>query len=286
MRPDPLRNVPALLRIAPDETPRAAQWPAALARLDLALARTLKNDGDVRVVCADMLGRPVVVKLWTLRSLPDRLKAMLGASRAHRHWRGGACLLAAGIPTARPIALLRDAAPGSPPRMALVMEHLSGPTALEALADRARGPRARHDAARAVARTTAALVHAGLFNRDHKPSNLILTTRAGTLDAAVIDTVAIRRLPRHQVWRPLRTLASLVIEPTGVGLPPPRTLIVRVVHEYLRVLFAREAGRPVDDAEWRPHVGPIIDRVSRLVRAHGDPTPRVNPLAPHLPPPR
>lgn len=200
----------------------------------------------------------------------------MGFGHGDKHWRGAALLAAKRIPTASPIALATAAVDGVRCEL-LVLEHLSGPTLLERMKRIRESPgsgvRAQHALARAVAEQVFAMTSRGVSNRDHKPSNLIVT---GAAAVAVIDCVGVRSSGGDA----LREFAALVIEPLGCGVLPRRALLCRTLRTYAE----REAqpdraapgGREADEprsaakARWRA--------LERLVARHGDPRPRTDPL--------
>jgi tRNA A-37 threonylcarbamoyl transferase component Bud32 len=253
--------------------PRAPAWQAALAGAWLIDEHTqvLKHEGRAWVWRARLLDREVVIKSRELGAI-DRLKQALGASRADRHWRGAAALSMKRIQTARVLAMGRMTI-DSRPADVLVMEFIEGPTLLKMLAGgNDLGTRAQHVIARAVGRQVGVMVEAGMYNRDHKPSNILMrTTRAGDAEPVVIDCVAIRYGPWASSRRgAVRMLASLVIEPTGCGCPPRRTLMLRV----LLAAIASGSTSPSCKADVRALWRAVADRVNR----HGDTKPLVNPL--------
>jgi len=273
-------------RTAPGEDPHA--WHDALRAFDPATATVLKAEGRIAVYRASLAGHDIVLKAWELPPLLPRIKQLLLASRAWRHWRGAARLEASSIPTAHCLALMTERAKGGLVIEWLAMEALPGRTLLEVIAEIHADPNAisvrrQHNLARALGRQLAGLERANLFNRDHKPSNLIIAWRedspsndAGSAGddptISLIDCVAIQRLGR-QSWRGVRRmLASLIIEPTGCGLPIRRTLRLRALASFLdaQTALPRDVRRRAIRAGWAS--------VEALVQAHGDPTPRVNPL--------
>ena len=278
--PQPPPILARVERLAASESGGRRAWAELGAALEDAPATTLKEEGGTRVFRTRALGRDVIVKRWELSTLDSRLKSLARSGRAFRHWRGAQALDAAGIPTARCLALLTDGS-RRPPRQYLVMEPLAGPSVLDCLARPLLRPRQEHALARAVARQLVALTLAGRYNRDHKPSNLIvLDAQSPEPRPAIIDTVAIHRL---RPWRRAdlyHMFASLVIEPTGCGCPPRRSLMMRVLVEHQRELLRRIPDLLPDDPGAR-RAARHMDwmRIAGLVAAHGDPTPRVNPLA-------
>lgn len=242
-------------------------WRDALAAFDPADALTLKRDRGTAVYRSRLAGRDVVVKRWDLLGVMARLKALLRWSRAHRHWNGAKRLTSWGVRTAAPLALLTNREHGSS-RTWLVLEALQGRTVLDHMAARDLGLRQEHAVADAVGGMVSRLRTAGGFNRDGKPSNLIVTL-ASDEDAvvAVVDCVAIGRARGER--RLAQMLASLYIEPLGCGCPPRLALAMRVVRGVCPQVDRRERVDAVKRL-WRA--------AASIVTSHGDPTPRVSPL--------
>lgn len=245
----------------------------------------LKRDGGTSVYRAKLLEREVVLKSWEVRTIGDRLKAFARMSRADRHWRGAEWLLQHGLETADPFALVEERRRGGR-RIWLVMAALRGKTVLQHLADGDLSVRQEHAVARELARIRQVMIAAGRFNRDFKPSNLIVTdARPGRIRIATIDCVAIRRIPRGDDQAALRMDASLFIEPLGVGRPPRAALACRfLVSVYEASLSPR--GVPESIVENVRATKPWKSSWARardFIVAHGDPTPRINPLAPAAP---
>ncbi len=245
-------------RTASSEDP--AFWRDALARVGQ--ATTLKADTDDswvrRLTLPDE--RLAVIKCRPLVSSGDRLKARLGQGRARRHWRNARWLANAGIRTATPYAIA-TARQGNRPVELLAMEHLPGRTLLEHLHAPHPCARRQHRIARAAGATVARLDALQRYNRDHKPSNLIVVDEASAPRTAIIDCVAIRRGRNLE-----RMLTSLLLEPIGCACPARRALWFVALHAVCR-----------GD---RPFMRDCIATVSERIEAHGDPTPHVNPLDP------
>lgn len=275
-----------MIRVAEGED--AAAWRDALSAPGvLDGAQVLKEDSGSWVRRARVMGRDVVVKCRVLNTLGRRVKHVLGMGHGAKHWRGAELLRRAHVRTARTILLARGRVAGAACEL-LVIEYLDGPTLLECLRDAATGQMAvkeQHAIARAVGSQISQM--GWNFNRDHKPSNLIvLGAESSTPEIAVIDCVGVRF---RQVFKTERMLASLVIEPMGCGVPPRRSLMMRVIrshHEELEKWYhpadeedefpegspetSRQRVRSLTHLEWR--------KAEAVVRSHGDPRPRVNPL--------
>jgi len=263
-------------RTARGEDARA--WERALADFDADGAEVLKEDAGTAVYRSALLGRDVVLKRWDLATLGSRLKAVMRVAKADRHWRGATILARARIDTAACLALATESRKPSPRRW-LVMEWVPGRSVLEHLAAADLGVRQEHALARALGRQIARF-EGQAFNRDHKPSNLIVTGDADDPGIAVIDCVGVRRTA---VIDQTEMLASLVIEPSGCDLAVRGALAMRVLKTFLgpnpvkpvpRGAPARAQSRAARNELWR--------EVADLVRKHGDPRPRVNPLPPAL----
>lgn len=221
-----------------------------------------------------------VIKVRRARSVVDRVRFLLRLSPLDREVFGAQMLAAIGVVTAEPWAI--GVARGSVGTLQCVVTTLvPGESLLELIAAGGRNVRRDHEIAEEVGAQVAHFFACGVYNRDHKPSNLIVTGGAGADGGpviAVIDPAGVRRGKR-----PKSMLASLVIEPLGCGCVPRRTLMMRVVRAYVRGVLAgieaeREGG--VGRGVERGAVKDLWRAVARMVAEHGDPTPRDNPLGP------
>lgn len=270
----PGENAPASLS--------ATQWADAIRDFDPTKATLLKADGPTRVWRANMLGQDVVIKCWELNSFPSRVKALFGGGRGDRHWRGAEWLLTHGERTAEPLALAIEyggpphhqpgmsgtTGPGRRwPQQWLVMRAIDGPTVLELIADPTLPVAQQHSLAAELGAQVDRIIQQGRYNRDHKPSNLIVEhLDESSARVAIIDCVAINRCARGNGLGALRMLSSLIIEPIGCGVRPRRTLMVRAI----RAFVGLRAGHAVVGYWW--------ERISTHVAAKGDLRPRSNPL--------
>lgn len=242
-------------RLCGGEDPAA--WEEELSSVRLDPARAFKVDGGVGVYPAKIMGRDVVVKVWDMSSFWSRVKSWARVSRAWRHWRGAVWLAENGILTARPFVLARDRGPRGH-REWLVMERLDGPTLLDVVTSGKESTRREHALAAAAADQVSAMVGRGRYNRDHKPSNLVVGSReTGEPTLAVIDCVAILPCRRFDFGAMRRMLFCLAIEPMGVGRPVRRSLC-------MRALTTIQAG-----SWWSEIAGMVV--------SHGDPRPRFVP---------
>jgi hypothetical protein len=228
-----------------------------------------------------MLGVGVVLKVWPLPSVFDKAKVLFRASRAHRHWRGAGWLSRRGLSTAETLLL---AAEPEGARLWLVMAALPGMSVLEHLAAANLTVRQEHAVARALGEMIAFLQEGCRYNRDGKPSNLLVQFGADErISVAIIDCQAIRREPWLRADEPFGSFARLLIEPLGTGVAVRRALMLRVIDSYLRT--PTRVGALTDPRERKLQARLIWQKAAEYVRNHGDPTPRVNPLvapsAPH-----
>lgn len=213
---------------------------------------------------------PIVVKTLTLRRTKDKLNALLGRTQSQRQIRGARLLRDIGVETAEPLLLIRGGG-----RETLALRAAPGRSLLRLMDDlRHRRPGApgfgaQCGVARAIGGQIQRFSDAKRFNRDHKPSNLIVDLSGEAPAVAVIDAVDIR--PDRLSVGGLRMLVTLMLEPLGCGCPPSRTM-------RMRTLIAATTD------ERHPDGAPLIARkaawraVAKAIDEHGDPTPRVNPL--------
>jgi len=191
------------------------------------------------------------------------------------------------------LALLRGKAPTGQSVELLIMEHIPGQTLLQHLATPTLPTRAQHRVAEALALQCFQMAAAGVFNRDHKPSNLIV--RSATPDSAdlvVLDAVAIRPVAWGDLTFSRVPLERLILEAIGVNATPRRALIARFVRRWVDLIHPALTAPPLDnsptpdprtaaDARRARHLQRL--RVWRTIHQrildHGDPTPTDNPLS-------
>jgi len=248
-------------------------------------AATLKQDERSAVYRGEAIvagvHRVVIVKTMRLNRIRDLFSRWFRRTRLMRQWRGAALLDAAGIPAARPFALFRGRDAGSRNVIeTLVMEFVEGKMLLQYAAEQTPGCPEQRALARAVGSHAAGLLRAGLFNRDHKPSNIIAQRVPDGPDwrLVLIDTVGIRRAGAFSGAGDrgdalLATmLAKLWIECLGVGASVDRSLRWRVVLAACESRIGPGQAPMLARRLWR--------EIHAVVRAHGDPRPKDDPLAP------
>lgn len=248
-------------------------------------------------------------------TLADAIKRLARATRGDRHWKGSIWLRQHEFPTAR-VFVLAEADLGESRYELLIMERLDGPNLLEMIVASHQAIRAapavaasplrlQHATAEQAGRHLVRMIMLGRYNRDGKPSNLIVlgvpdgphdfvrststctsTGVDGSIQIAPIDTVAIRRATSRHPHALEEMLAHLFIEPLGCRVPPRRTLCWRVVRSAADELNRhREASLPKTDyrAAIRHDAKILWKRAASIVTSHGDPTPRVCPVTHNCP---
>lgn len=273
------------------------EWACALSQEPWAESATLlKEDRGVRVMAAELRGRPVVLKFYRYGGPFDRARARLGMAAGDRHWAGAALLATEGIPCAPMLALL-SRKDGGVREDCLIMGRLKGVSLLHCLDQARRGEMSlqrQHALADAVGLQVGCLLASGLHNRDHKPSNLIVSFESDSPTVAIADCQGVHRLSRDRSRHSIRTQASLALEAIGAGVLPRRAIIARTLRAVMAAYTARRfAKMPVEQAlvltkaeqdlvlDSLPRGMPLKawPRIAQRIRGHGDPTPRVDPLA-------
>lgn len=228
----------------------------------LAGATVVKSDERSSVLAGDVAGRAVIVKTVVTSPLRSRAPAGLGRTKLARQWSGAEALIERGLPTVEPVLMWAGRSTQGRHAETLVLERVAGPTLLRAIAQGQTSVHAQHALARAAGDLTARLAVAGLFNRDHKPSNVI----AGPEGLVLIDTAGITALGAR---RPERMLFNLIVEFVGTHTLPRRTILLRALVAYLDRMGESRPGAV--RAAWT--------EVERLLAEHPDPTPKDDPLA-------
>lgn len=228
----------------------------------LRTAAALKENDRTSVLAGEWGGERVVVKSMVSGRAKDALARLVRTTRFEREARGSELLRSEGFEAARALALWRGADRSRGRVECLATEFIAGETLLARIAHGG----AEGGAAALIKEAgglTARLVRAGLYNRDHKGSNMIV--RAGA-DArlVMIDAGGVRRARRSDAGA--RMLAKLLIEMAGMGIETRGGLMDHALRGY-------EAGfgGAVDGTALR-------GTIERIIAAHGDPTPKDDPL--------
>lgn len=192
------------------------------------------------------------------------LTAILGGNRTLRSWRMGRKLLAADIPTARPLAVItpRWHRPDQPSY--IVTEWIVGGENITQLGERlmqlSPRDRRRHldEAAEVLGRLIGHLHAAGFSHRDLKAGNVMVIPRAGRLQAAVIDLDGVSEWWRVPIGLRLRNLARFVV---GAETSIKLSHGVR-----LRFLRAYLAASGLTKRDWQPIWRRLANRVQQVQR--------------------
>lgn len=248
----------------------------------------LKRGGRDLVLADDR----VVIKCRWPRGLVDRLRSAMGRGRLARQAAGAATLAGLGIRTARVLAAGTAEVDGKRAEV-LVLERLAGRSLLGVMADGSAALDVEFDIAGAVARQLAALLMAGMYNRDHKPSNLIVSGWGGgdPSQVSIIDTVDILPIkPRAKfVEQTVRMLSALMLEPTGCACVPRRTIRRRMLRDLQRELWrlqgdaATAEADDVMDESWEIKSSRAMwklteERMRKHLARYGTAVPEVDPL--------
>lgn len=231
-----------------------------------ASARVIKSDDRTTVLAGEAAGYPVVVKALALDRAIDRIRSVVRRTRHWRQARGAAAVASAGLRVCHTHAIVRGTDPSGHRVEALIIERVEGPTLLRLASERSVGSGDDRVLLDRLGEDVGKLVRAGRFNRDHKPSNIIVETQPdGRPVPVLIDTSDIRRARTNRSLDEM--LAKLLIEATGTSVQVPTRDRVRIARAALRCSGQRRELRDV------------LASVERIVDAHGDPTPKDDPLA-------
>jgi len=229
-----------------------------------ASARVLKQDDRTSVLAGearvDGVRRAVIVKLMRADRFKDVVARWTTGTRLMRQWDGAIRLMEEGIATPECYALWRG--PGGVE--CLAMEAIEGRTLLHEMA-RGRHPlRIQHALAAETGRLVAELVEGDIYNRDMKPSNVMVRWVGEVPNLCVIDPAGIRA---RRAGGDTAMLAKLVIECLGIGARPRLPLMMRALRACGVTLgWSREKRKKT----WNV--------VEYVVQNHGDPRPVVDPL--------
>lgn len=211
--------------------------------------RTLKYSDGVVVQRVTLRIAERTVDLVAKHSRPRGLRRKLGVrllgSRERRGFRLASALLADGVATARPVAVLQS---GAPSRIGwLLTEYLPDLVDLDNVALRllsavpVRDQRAMRDAIiRAVCDLTVSLQRAGWRHRDYKASNIMLENwdgQAAQPHAVLLDLEGLRKSQPRAASEPARCrhLVRLAASLTGYR-SIPRTDYARFLRAHLAVM--------------------------------------------------
>lgn len=217
---------------------------------------TLKDDPRSTVTRHDLDGRSWVVKRYHLSMAKRLVYGVVRRTPPWQEWSGARSLASTGIRMSRPLALIH------PDR--LVLSHHAGRT----LHDWMRETSDRHkrlNVARGVGAQIGRITGAGLINRDHKPSNLIVDAacEVGDAEPVLIDPAGLRRRTPAKLLRMLAVLYRATPRAGGIttreGLTALRaamtadpSVTARSAASLARTVLAQVNARPLsyDPADW------------------------------------
>ncbi len=246
-------------------------WERRLAAMFWTEGERIKRDRKGREVWrveAEGSAGPVAygVKARPLSGVRDRVRFRFGATDLGRSVLGSALLTARGFetPSVRVLGIVRTESGWVE---ALVTDWVEGRTLLSAWADPDGGDRLTL-AHRAGAHVGLLALH-GVFNRDAKPSNVVIDSDGGFV---MVDVGGARLSGGDRERELARMVAAQGFEPTGVGAQPGAGAVLACVRAALRAL----GGSSGPDRRTRRRV---IELLRREIKAHGDPAPKDDPLA-------
>lgn len=230
-----------------------------------ASAQVLKRDDRTSVLAGeaavDGVRRAVIVKVMRADRFKDRLARWTVGTRLMRQWDGATRLMEEGVASPECFALWRGAGGVE----CLAMEKIEGRTLLHEMA-RGRHPvRIQHALAAEAGRLVAELVEGDIYNRDMKPSNVMVRWVADVPSLCVIDPAGIRA---RRAGSDTAMLAKLIIECLGIGARPRLPLMMRAL---------RACGESLGwNKDKRQRTWKVVEYV---VENHGDPRPVVDPMS-------
>ena len=219
-------------------------------------SRILKEDDRSVVTRHDVDGRSWVLKRYRL---PLWKRLVYGAARctpAWREWRGAAALAALDVRVSRPIVLASAGA--------LLLPFHSGRSLHHWMRETADRPR-RLNVARSVGAQMGRIAAAGLVNRDHKPTNLIVDEpcASGHAQPIVIDPAGMRRRTPGKLLRMFAVMHRAAARAGGMSAREGLTAVRAALRADPTIcpgraaIFAREVAREVgarplsyDPADW------------------------------------
>ncbi|MEM9084260.1 MAG: lipopolysaccharide kinase InaA family protein, partial [Planctomycetota bacterium] len=182
---------------------------------------SLKSDEHTTVFVGVLAGGWSIVKTHALTRPKDSLAAIFRRTRLHRQFRGTVRSIRAGIPAAIVRLVIRGRDEEGRVIDTLIMERVPGRSVLEIFADAETNEETKRELAELVGALTHTLLAEGLFNRDHKPSNIIVDESRGGFRPVLIDCVGVRKAKTGDTIE--RLLKNLVVELIGYSCAPSST---------------------------------------------------------------
>jgi len=200
-----------------------------------AVVGVLKAGPNSIVELHDSAARRWVVKRAARSGVGMRLEAALRLAPLGREWRGARRLRRGGVRCCQPVAMVQGR--GVRGRQMLLMPYIEGPT-LQRFIGAVDDPAARLRVAEAVGRQLSRLLYAGLVNRDHKTSNLIIeeACRVRGEQPVLIDPAGLRRATPRRIAGMFARLLETAVKAGPLSK-----------REMLTVLRAAFPGRPAEE---------------------------------------
>ena len=203
--------------------------------------RILKSDrrSDVRVHA--LQDREWVVKRYTVFAPKLWLYRFFRSSRCWREWRGAQRLGAAGVRSCTPLAIVHGRHHGRASE-SLVLPFVPGRNVARWL-KRHQDPDERRRVADRLGQQLGLMCAAGIINRDHKASNVIIdaSCAAGDVLPVIIDPAGLRRRRGdRQAYR----MAALLYLTAGRRVPVPMRAAVRCLRAMLRADTTLAQAKP------------------------------------------
>ena len=219
------------------------------------------DDRGCEVWRVELLGGATAVKVRPVPGVLDRLRFRLGKTDLSRAFLAGALLMARGFesPGVRVLALVRVEGVWFE---VLATVWAKGEPMIRRWCDADESE--RNALARRAGELVGALSARGLFNRDSKPSNVVVDGDVLSL----IDVGGVRIAGEDRVRELARMLSAQGFEPTGVGQKPAVGQMLACVRSACAVAGMCGFDRRV-----------VVGRLRLLIHGHGDPVPKDSPLA-------
>ncbi|MBX3315987.1 MAG: hypothetical protein KF902_03875 [Phycisphaeraceae bacterium] len=259
-----------------DAAEAKSRWVSVFSGRDWAVgAEVFKQSPHSSVLRSMVLSRDLVLKTRHASGLKALAQSLTQSGREERQWSGSEWLRSIGLSAPHCVAIVAGSRDGAPVRT-LITEYVPGHTLLWQIARGLVKEDPESPPSRAIAYETgrgiAQIIKSGRFNRDHKPSNLVVVAAGPPVARiSIVDAVAIQPYkPAERAHALARMIASLQIEPAGIGHPIPHTFLKRIVDA-----IAHEMVGPADADSWSRD---MLSSAEQHVQKHGDPTPQHDPL--------
>ncbi|MCA9272715.1 MAG: hypothetical protein KDA31_06690 [Phycisphaerales bacterium] len=241
-------------------------WERRLASMFWSGGELVKRDSRGREVWrANADAGDLAVKARPLLGIRERVRFWFGATDLGRSVLGAALLSARGFETPR-VRVLGIVRTESGWLEVLVTDWVDGETLLSAWAE--ADERERLALARRAGEHVGRLASSGVFNRDAKPSNVVLREDGGF---EMVDVGGVRLSGNDPARELARMIGAQGFEPTGVGHGANAGQVAACVRAAMR-------GSKKGSGPDRRTRGRVIAMLRREILEHGDPAPEDDPL--------